>query len=95
MKDASNLKLVSDLKLGKGETVEVQKARNPEIVDVPLIDKRKEVAPELNAIFCSWFNRFSTERTKAEIVFDIKTELENTDASLIEEQLKDIHEKLD
>ena len=68
MKDASNLKLVSDLKLTKGEVIEVQKARNPETVDVPLIDKRKEVAPELNAIFCSWFKRFSTEFAKTQII---------------------------
>ena len=84
MKEAQNLKLVSDLKLSKGETVEVQKARVPETVDVPLIDKRKEVAPELNAIFRSWFTRFSTERTKAEIIFDIKKELEDTNSQIID-----------
>ena len=67
------MKLVSDLKLGKGEVVEVTKARPPETVDVPLIDKRKEVAPELNAIFLSWFERFSNIRTKADIIFDIQT----------------------
>lgn len=55
----SNMKLLSDLRLTEGETIQVLRAKDAEVVDVPLLDKIGEVAPELNGIFESWFNRFS------------------------------------
>ena len=61
MKEASNMKLLSDLRVTEGETVVVDRDRTNHIVEVPLIDKRKEVAPELNSIFVSWYHRFSKD----------------------------------
>ena len=42
-------------------------------MEVPLVDKRGEVAPELNSIFQEWFERFSKVRTHEDIVLDIRT----------------------
>jgi len=72
LKDASNMKLLSDLKIVENETIIVDRDRTNHIIEVPLIDKRKEVAPELKSIFMSWFLNFSKDRSHEEILQLIK-----------------------
>ena len=71
----SNMKLLSDLRLSEGETIHVHRAKDPDIVEVPLIDKRGEVAPELNGLFEEWFKRFSAVRSKQLILAEIVEKL--------------------
>ena len=68
IKDFRNCKLLSDLKFTDHETVSVMRARAPDVAKVPLIDKDGKVVEELRAIIASWFETYSVELTKDEII---------------------------
>ena len=68
IKDFKNCKLLSDLKFTDQETLSVVRARAPDIPKVPLIDKDGKVVKELKSILVSWFETYSVELTKDEII---------------------------
>lgn len=68
IKDFRNCKLLSDLKFTDHETLSVMRARAPDVAKVPLIDKDGKVVEELRAIIASWFETYSVELTKDEII---------------------------
>lgn len=54
---------------------------------MPLIDKRKEVAPELKNIFKSWFIRFSQDRSHEQILDVIKNNRDEEEVNRVTEIL--------
>ena len=68
IKDFRNCKLLRDLKFADDETLSVTRARAPEVAKVPLLNKDGLMVPELAVIIRSWFETYSVELTKDEII---------------------------
>ena len=92
IKEFRNCKLLSDLKLGKDETLSVMRASPPDPVKVPLVDKDGEMVPELLAIIASWFETFSVELTREQVIE--MSSGAGGDPGITEEQAKEIPDRL-
>ena len=92
IKDFRNCKLLSDLKLSKDETLSVMKARPSDPIKVPLVDKDGEMVPELLAIILSWFETFSVDLTREQVIEIHKNGAE--DGAITDEQAQEIPEKV-
>lgn len=68
LKDFRNCKLLRDLKFTDDEALSVTRARAPEVAKVPLLGKDGLMVPELAVIIRSWFETYSVELTKDEII---------------------------
>ena len=68
LKDFRNCKLLSDLKFTDEEVLSVTRAAPPEVAKTDLLDKDGATVPELKAIVASWFETFSVQLTREEVV---------------------------
>jgi len=59
---------LSDLKFAGDESLTVVAARAPDPVKVPLVDKDAVMVPELKGIISSWFQAFSGDYTREEVI---------------------------
>jgi hypothetical protein len=68
LRDFRNCKMMSELKFSSKEELSVVRARAPDLVKMPLVDKDGNMIPELRKIIESWFETYSRDLTKEEIL---------------------------
>ena len=79
IKDNKHCKLLADLEFQSDEVLTVTRARIPDTVAVPLLDREGAMVPEFEIIVREWFHTYSEDLTKDEI-YEILND--NSDLSL-------------
>lgn len=67
IRDNKHCKLLADLEFESGEVLTVTRARIPDTVAVPLLDREGKMVPEFETIVREWFHSYSQDLTKDQI----------------------------
>lgn len=93
IKDFKNCQLLSDLKFTDEEALSVVRARAPDVAKVPLLDKDGIMVPELKVIISSWFETYSVELTRDEII-EVSKSAPKSEAMMTEEYLESLPDRV-
>lgn len=85
IKESDNCKLLHELNLEHDEALQIHKLKQPDPIEIPLIDKNDKIVPELEDILSSWFDEYSVEVDR-DAMFEEARLLEEKQANQNEEE---------
>lgn len=85
IKESDNCKLLYELGLESNEILQIQKLKQPDPIEIPLLDKNEKIVPELKDIIGEWFYEYSVEVDR-DAMFEEARQEEEKQASKSEEE---------
>ena len=85
IKESDNCKLLYELGLDSNEILHIQKLKQPDPIEIPLLDKNEKIVPELKDIIGEWFQEYSVDVDR-DAMFEEARQEEERQANKSEEE---------